>query len=65
MLLNELSTLMAYEVTRDLPMEEVDIETPVASMRARVLAGRKLGIVPAAIVAILLNLCLPKDKKEA
>ena len=46
MLLNELSTLMAYEVTRDLPMEEVDIETPVASMRARVLAGRKLGIVP-------------------
>ena len=29
MLLNELSTLMAYEVTRDLPMEEVDIETPV------------------------------------
>ena len=46
MLLNELSTLMAYEVTRDLPMEEVDIETPVASMRARVLAGRKLVIVP-------------------
>ena len=46
MLLNELSTLMAYEVTRDLPMEEVDIETPVASMRARVLAGRTLGIVP-------------------
>ena len=46
MLLNELSTLMAYEVTRDLPMEEVDIETPVASMRARVLAGHKLGIVP-------------------
>ena len=29
MLLNELSTLMAYEVTRDLPMEEVDIETPL------------------------------------
>ncbi len=46
MLLNELSTLMAYEVTRDLPMEEVDIETPVASMRARVRAGRKRGIVP-------------------
>ena len=46
MLLNELSTLMAYEVTRDLPMEEIDIETPVAPMKARVLAGRKLGIVP-------------------
>ena len=46
MLLNELSTLMAYEVTRDLPMEEIDIETPVAPMKAYVLAGRKLGIVP-------------------
>lgn len=46
MLLKELSTLMAYEVTRDLPMEEIEIETPVAVMKANVLAGRKLGIVP-------------------
>ena len=46
MLLKELSTLMAYEVTRDLPLEEIDIETPVAPMKAYVLAGRKLGIVP-------------------
>ncbi len=46
MLLKELSTLMAYEVTRDLPMEEIEIKTPVAPMRSRVLAGRKLGIVP-------------------
>ena len=37
---------MAYEVTRDLPLEEIDIETPVAPMKAYVLAGRKLGIVP-------------------
>ncbi len=46
MLLSELSTLMAYEVTRDLPLEEIEIETPVAPMKACVLAGRKLGIVP-------------------
>lgn len=46
MLLSELSTLMAYEVTRDLPLEEIEIETPVAPMKAYVLAGRKLGIVP-------------------
>ncbi|MBQ7061592.1 MAG: uracil phosphoribosyltransferase [Clostridia bacterium] len=45
-LLKELSTLMAYEVTRDLPLEEIDIETPVAHTKSRVLAGRKLGIVP-------------------
>ena len=38
MLLKELSTLMAYEVTRDLPLEEIDIETPVAPMKAYVLA---------------------------
>lgn len=46
MLLKELSTLMAYEVTRDLPLEEIMIETPVAPTKSRVLAGRKLGIVP-------------------
>ncbi len=46
MLLHELSTLMAYEVTRDLPLEEVTIETPVATTKAKILAGRKLGIVP-------------------
>ena len=45
-LLKELSTLMAYEVTRDLPLEEIEIETPVAKTKSRVLAGRKLGIVP-------------------
>ena len=46
MLLRELATLMAYEVTRDLPLEDKHIETPVAKMTAKVLAGRKLGIVP-------------------
>lgn len=46
MLLRELSMLMAYEVTRDLPLEEREIETPVAKMTSKVLSGRKLGIVP-------------------
>lgn len=42
----ELAMLMAYEVTRHLPLEEVEIETPVCPTKAKVLAGRKLGIVP-------------------
>jgi uracil phosphoribosyltransferase len=40
-LLGELSALMAYEVTRDLPMHEIDIETPLAPMRSRVIDGKK------------------------
>ncbi len=45
-LLEEISMLMAYEVTRGLPQEEIEIETPVAKCRSKVIAGRKLGIVP-------------------
>ncbi|MBO4562836.1 MAG: uracil phosphoribosyltransferase [Clostridia bacterium] len=45
-LLAELSTLMAYEVTRDLPLDEVDIETPVAPTKARMLLSCKVGVVP-------------------
>ncbi len=45
-LVKELSMLMCYEVTRDLPLEEIEIETPVAKAKTKVLAGRKLGIVP-------------------
>lgn len=41
-LLREISLLLAYEVTRDLPTELVDIETPVAPMRAPKIAGKKL-----------------------
>jgi uracil phosphoribosyltransferase len=41
-LLREISTLLCYEVTRDLPLEPVDIETPVAAMTARRIAGKKL-----------------------
>lgn len=45
-LLNEIAMLMTYEVTRDLPLREIDIETPVAKCKSKIIAGRKLGIIP-------------------
>lgn len=42
----EVSMLMAYEVTRDLPLEEIEVETPIAMARTKVLAGKKLALVP-------------------
>ena len=45
-LLDEISMLMGYEVTRDLPLEDVEIETPVARTTAKRIAGKKLAIVP-------------------
>ena len=45
-LLNEIGTLLCYEVTRDLPLELVDIETPLAPMKAPVIAGKKLVFAP-------------------
>ena len=45
-LLEEISMLMVYEVTRDLPTEEVDIETPICVTKSRMLSGKKVGIVP-------------------
>lgn len=45
-LVEEISMLMAFEVTRDLPLREVDVETPVAAAKTHVIAGKKLGIVP-------------------
>lgn len=44
-LLNEISTLLAYEVTRDFPVVEQEIETPMATMKAPVLEGKKLTLV--------------------
>ncbi|MES2936683.1 MAG: uracil phosphoribosyltransferase [Pseudomonadota bacterium] len=44
-LLNEVSMLMAYEVTRDMPMQEVEIETPLEKTRAKVIDGKKLVFV--------------------
>ena len=45
-LLREISVLLCYEVTRDLPLEEVEIETPVARMRGKTIAGKKLVFAP-------------------
>lgn len=45
-LVDELSTLLAYEVTRDIPLETVKIETPVTETEGRVVAGRMLGLIP-------------------
>ena len=45
-LLTEITMLMGYEITRDLPLEEVEIETPVVKTTSKVIAGKKLGIVP-------------------
>lgn len=44
-LLNEVSTLMAYEVLRDIPMQDIEIDTPLEAMTARVIDGKKLVFV--------------------
>ena len=44
-LLNEVSMLLAYEVTRDMAMQEIEIETPLERMTARVIDGKKLVLV--------------------
>lgn len=45
-LLEEIAMLMAYEVTRDFPLKEVDVETPIQWTKAQSLAGRKVGVIP-------------------
>lgn len=45
-LTTEVSRLMAYEVTRDLPLKTVEIETPVAVAQAKIIAGKSLALVP-------------------
>ena len=45
-LLKEISLLMGYEITRDLPLTEIEIETPISPMKASRVLGRKLAIVP-------------------
>ena len=45
-LLEEITMLMGYDITRDLPLEDVEIETPVAKMIGKQISGKKLGIVP-------------------
>jgi uracil phosphoribosyltransferase len=45
-LVEEVAMLMAYEVTRDLPLQEIEIETPICKTKCKVLAGKKVAIVP-------------------
>lgn len=45
-LVEEVAMLMAYEVTRDFPLQEVEVKTPVATMKAKMIAGRKVGLIP-------------------
>lgn len=45
-MVDEISMLMAYEITRDMPLDEIEVETPVAMSKAKVIAGKKLGLVP-------------------
>ena len=45
-LVKEIAMLMVYEVTRDLPLREVEVETPITKARTKVIAGKTLGIIP-------------------
>ncbi len=45
-LVSEIAMLMGYEVTRNMPLKEVEIETPVGIAKTNVISGKKLGIVP-------------------
>lgn len=45
-LINEVALLTAYEVTRDLPLEEIEIETPICKCKAKIMAGRMIAVVP-------------------
>ena len=45
-MINEIGGLMVYEITRDLPLEQIEIETPVAKTKANVIAGKKMVVVP-------------------
>lgn len=45
-LVGEIAALMCYEATRDLPTEDIEVKTPIAVAKARVLSGKKLAVVP-------------------
>lgn len=45
-LVSEISVLMGYEVTRDIPLKEVELETPVGVAKTKVISGKKLAVVP-------------------
>ncbi|CCL81725.1 uracil phosphoribosyltransferase [Clostridioides difficile] len=45
-LLNEIAMLMGYEITKDIPLKDVEIETPIQKTSSKVVAGKKLAIIP-------------------
>lgn len=45
-LVDEVASLMAFEITRDLPLKDIEIETPVSKATTKVIAGKKLGLIP-------------------
>lgn len=45
-MIGEITMLMCYEATRDLPLKEVEIETPVAIAKTQILSGRKMAVIP-------------------
>ena len=45
-LISEIAMLMCYEATRDLPLKEVEISTPLATAKSKIISGRKLAFIP-------------------
>src|SRR6476620_5856069 len=45
-LVDEVASLMAFEITRDLPLKEVEIQTPVSKAKVKMISGKKLGLIP-------------------
>jgi uracil phosphoribosyltransferase len=45
-LVDEVATLMAYEITRDIPLENIRVKTPVAMAECKIISGRMLGLIP-------------------
>lgn len=45
-LVDEVATLMAYEITREIPLQKVQVQTPVATADCRIISGRMLGLIP-------------------
>jgi uracil phosphoribosyltransferase len=45
-LVDEVATLMAYEITRDIPLENIQVKTPVSTAECRIVSGRMLGLIP-------------------
>ena len=64
-LVSEISMLMCYEATRDLPLQDIEVETPVATTKTKVLAGRKMAFVPILRAGTWLLPIWPSEDPEA